>query len=101
VLKKLTATGIMAAAATGVMLLGGQANADRIATGRTAVSDVYPVDSCYYNYNTPVYYRPAWCANYPSVTIYPPTTTYAPPAAYYPGYYGWNRWHRYPWHFHH
>jgi hypothetical protein len=92
VLKKLTATGILAAAGTGVMLLGGPAHADR------AVQATYPINPCY---TAPGYYQPAWCAN-PAPAYYPSTTYYPG----YPGYanWGWNRWHhgawRYPYRFH-
>jgi hypothetical protein len=108
VLKKLTATGILAAAATGVMLFGGPAEADTFSAHQAAVSNVYPVDGCYNV--VPGFYQPSWCSNYAPVTYYPPTTyppTAYPPTTYYPGYnYGWNRWHgggwnRPPYHFHH
>lgn len=56
-LKKLTAAGIVAAAATGVMLLGGTANADRVSTGRAIVAD-----GCYYQAG---YTQPAWCRDDP------------------------------------
>jgi hypothetical protein len=93
VLKKLTATGILAGAATGVILLGGPAHADRLAA--------YPAE-CYYT--TPGVVPPAWCANYVPPAYYQPTY-YPPPTYYYPGYNnGWNRWHHgwggYPYHFH-
>lgn len=99
-LKKLTATGSLAGTATGVVLLGGPAHADRLAASPSAVSDV--TAACYYT--TPGYVPPAWCANYLPNPYYPPTTYY-PPATY-PGYgYGWNRWHHggwggYPHHWH-
>jgi hypothetical protein len=87
VLKKLTATGILAGAATGVVLLGGPANADRLAASPSAVADVPAACS----YTTPGYVPPAWCTNYAQNPYYPPTT-------YYPGYnYGWNRWHHGGW----
>jgi hypothetical protein len=90
VLKKLTATGILAGAATGVVLLGGPAHADRLAASPSAVSDV-PA-ACI----TPGYVPPAWCTSYTN-PYYPPTTYY-PPVTYYPGYnYGWNRWHHGGW----
>ncbi|GLY72699.1 hypothetical protein [Actinoallomurus iriomotensis] len=93
-LKKLTATGILAGAATGVILLGGPAHADRLAASPNA----YPAD-CYIT--TPGYVPPAWCSTYlpAPVQVYPPTTYY-PPVTYAPGYgygYGWNRWHN-GWH---
>jgi hypothetical protein len=100
VLKKLTATGILAGAATGIVLLGGPAHADRLAASPSAVSDV-PA-ACYYT--APGYVPPTWCANYLPNPYYPPTTYYAPVT--YPGYgYGWNRWHHggwggYPHHWH-
>jgi len=99
VLKKLTATGILAAAATGVMLFGGSANADLLSAGQSAVP---AVDPCYVS--VPTLYRPAWCSGYAPAPVYPPTTydppaTYNPPGVYYPGY-GWNRWHH-PYHWHH
>lgn len=45
-LKKLTATGIVAAAAAGFMLLGGTANADRLSVNQTdhASAAYYPGD---------------------------------------------------------
>lgn len=104
VLKKLTATGILAGAATGVVLFAGPAHASRLA----AVSDL-PA-AC--DYTTTGYVPPAWCADYlpnpyappvayaPPPAYYPPVTVY-PPAPYYPGYnYGWHHgghphhWHR-------
>jgi hypothetical protein len=99
VLKKLIATGIGVAAATGVMLLSGPANADRLSANQTIVPATHMIDGCF---ALPVLNRPAWCnAIYPPTTYYP-STTYYPPTTYYPGYnYGWNRWHnRYPGHFH-
>ncbi|GAA4571446.1 hypothetical protein [Planotetraspora kaengkrachanensis] len=91
-LKKLIATGIVAAAATGVMLLGGPANADRLSVNRTAVPATYPVH-CYSGLG---YYKPTWCRNYRPTTYYRPTTHYQP-ATYYPGHHhGWDRddrWH--------
>ncbi len=98
-LKKLTATGILAGAAAGVVLLGGPAHATRPA----AISDV-PA-ACVYT--TPGYVPPDWCANYvpnpyaPPVAYAPPTTYYPPvtvirPAPYYPGY-GWDRGHHGEW----
>jgi hypothetical protein len=101
VLKKLTATGILAGAATGVVLLGGPAHADRLAAGPSAVSDI-PA-ACYSI--VPGFIPPAWCSSYVENPYYPPTT-YVPPVTYYPGYnYGWNRWHGggwggYPHHWH-
>jgi hypothetical protein len=113
VLKKLTATGILAGAATGVVLLGGPAHADGPAPSPSVVSDPYPA-ACYYT--APGYVPPAWCANYPPPAYpppaypppayppaYPPPTYYAP-ITYYPGH-GWNRWQpggwgRYPHHWH-
>lgn len=87
-LKKITATGILAGAATSVVLLGGPAHADRLAAGPSAVSDVYP-PACY---TSPGYIQPTWCANYQPAPYYPPT--YYVPGTYYPGYhYGWDRWH--------
>jgi hypothetical protein len=47
VFKKLTATGIVAAAATGVMLLGGPANADRLPANQTAVPAAHLVNGYY------------------------------------------------------
>jgi hypothetical protein len=93
VLKKLAATGILAAAATGVMLSAVPADAS---TGsQKAIDPCVTVPGLY----TP----PAWCNTYtPPAAYYPPTyyapPTYAPPT-YYPGY-GWDRWHRNPWHWH-
>jgi hypothetical protein len=82
VLKKLAATGILAAAGTSVMLLGGPAaHADR------AVQASYPINPCY---TAPGYYTPSWCVNAPA--YYPPATTYYPGYAGY-GNWGWNRWH--------
>jgi hypothetical protein len=100
VLKKLTATGILAGAATGVVLLGGPAHADRLAASPSAVSDIPAVCT----YTTPGYVPPAWCSSYLPNPYYPPTTYYSP-ITYYPGYnYGWNRWHGgwggYPHHWH-
>jgi hypothetical protein len=101
VLKKLTATGILAGAATSAVLLAGPAQADRLAASPSAVADV-PA-ACYYT--TPGYVPPAWCASYLPNQYYAPTTYY-PSAPYYPGYnYGWNRWHHggwggYPHHWH-
>ena len=92
-LKKLTATGILAGAATGVVLLGGPANADRLAASPSAVSDVPAACS----YTTPGYVPPAWCTSYLPNQYYAPPTYY-PPAAYYPGHHhGWNRWHHGGW----
>jgi hypothetical protein len=96
VLKKLTATGIFAGAATAVILAGGPAHADRL-----AASPSYPA-ACYYT--APGYVPPAWC----NTTLVPPPVTVYPPTTYYPGYpggygYGWNRWHGgwgYPHHWH-
>ncbi len=96
-LKKLTATAIVGAAATGVMLLGGPANADRVSAGQKAA----PADLCYV---APGVYQQGWCNDNPTTGYYPPTT-YFPPTPYYPGY-GWDRWHhgggwnRYPGHWH-
>ena len=95
-LKKITATGILAAAATGVVLLGGPAGANRLSAGPTSTPAAYTINGCYYN--TPGYYRPSWCGVYPPATTYYPPTYYRP---YYPGYhYGWDRWHHNPYHFH-
>jgi hypothetical protein len=98
VLKKLTATGILAGAATGVVLLGGPAHADRLAASPSAVSDI-PA-ACYSI--TPGFVPPAWCTTYLPSPYYPPTT-YVPPVTYYPGYNygGWNRWHHGGWGGHH
>ena len=87
-LKKLTATGILAGAATGVVLLGGPAQADRLAASPSAVSDVPAACISL----TPGFVPPAWCATYLPAPYYPPVT-------YYPGYpgYGWNRWHHGGW----
>lgn len=92
-LKKLTAAGVLAATATGVMLAGGPAYADLLSARKAAAPATYPVD-CYQSpyYQSP-YYQPAWCANTPSITVYPGYPAY--PA--YPGYYGWNRWHHHYW----
>jgi hypothetical protein len=81
VLKKIAATGVLAAATAGVLLSAGPASAERVSAGR----DIVPVNSCYYV--LPGTVPPAWC-NYPATTYYPPTV-------YYPGYGygGWNRWH--------
>ncbi|MFL6053252.1 MAG: hypothetical protein ACJ72W_10110 [Actinoallomurus sp.] len=48
-LKKLTATGIVAAAAAGFMLLGGTANADRLSVNHTShpLTTYYPGDHGY------------------------------------------------------
>jgi hypothetical protein len=103
VLKKLTATGILALAAAGVMLSGGPAQAEVTSAHHASVADVYPVNGCYNL--VPGVYQPSWCNTYaPPVTYYPPATY--PPATYYPGYnYGWNRWHggwnRGPYRWHH
>ena len=95
-LKKLTATGILAGAATSVVLLGGPAQADRLAASPSAVADV-PA-ACYYT--TPGYVPPAWCSSHVPTQYYVPTTYY-PSTTYYPGYnYGWNRWHHNPYHWH-
>lgn len=82
VLKKITATGLLAAAATGVMLSGGSASAERASAGQTVYRDCY--------YTAPGYYQPGWCNGYA-----PPT--YVPPVSVYPGVpygygYGWGRW---------
>jgi hypothetical protein len=103
VLKKLTATGILAGAATGAVLLGGPAHADRLAASPSTISDI-PA-ACYYT--TPGYVPPAWCTSYlpnPNPNPYPyyPPTTYYPPVTYYPGY-GYGRhfgWGGYPHHWH-
>jgi hypothetical protein len=90
VLKKLAATGIVATAATGVMLLGGPANADRLSADQTTVPAAFPVPGCYYAQLGA--FQPSWCSNYLPTTYYPPVT-------YYPGYQpGWGGWHhRYGW----
>lgn len=85
-LKKLTAAGILAATATGVMLAAGPANADLLSAHRAAAPATYPPD-CY----QPAIYQPAWCANAPSITVYPGVPGYTGVPVY-PGY-GWNRWH--------
>ncbi len=95
-LKKLTVTGILAGAATGVVLLGGPANADRLTAGPSDIPA-----ACYYT--APGYIPPAWCASYVQ-TPYEPPVVYVPPAPYYPGN-GWDRWHHggwggYPHHWH-
>jgi hypothetical protein len=101
VLKKLTATGILAAATAGVMLSGGPAEADLLSAHQAATSAAYPVDPCYNV--VPGVYTPSWCTNYTPITT---PIAYYPRATYYPGYnYGWNRWHhggwnRGPYHFH-
>jgi hypothetical protein len=93
VLRKLTATGILAATATGVVLLGGPANADLLAAHRTAVPATNPIDGCYYGQ---VYYQPAWCTpSAPTVTVYPGVPNY-PAYPAYPGYYGWHHRHYWP-----
>ncbi len=105
-LKKLTATGILAAAATGVVLLGGAAaNADQLSNGRTAAPANF---GCLPT--VPGAYTPALCAPGLPVTLPAPAPVYAPPVyappvyyprpyyprPYYPGYhYGWDRWHHY------
>jgi hypothetical protein len=86
VLKKLTAAGILAATATGVMLTAGPANADLLAAHRAAAPAIYPADCYQPGYYQPAYYQPAWCANTPPITVYPGYPAY-------PGYYGWDRWH--------
>lgn len=91
--KKLTATGILAGAAASVALLGGPAHADRLAAGPSVVSDIPPACTSI----VPGFIPPAWCNSYLQDPYYPPTTYY-PPATYYPGYnYGWNRWHHGGW----
>jgi hypothetical protein len=92
VLKKLTATGILAGAATGAILLAGPAHADRLAAGPSTAKYPYPA-ACYYT--TPGYIPPAWCNTYvaPAPVVYPPTT-YWPGGGY--GY-GWNRWNHGGW----
>jgi hypothetical protein len=90
VLKKLAATGILAAAAAGVMLSAGPASAS---SGQTA-----SIDPCAITVPG-LYQPPSWCNTYAPAPYYPPTY-YAPPT-YYPGYhYGWDRWHHNPYHFH-
>jgi hypothetical protein len=96
VLKKLAATGVLAATATGVMLLAGPANA-------TSGSHPTSIDPCI---TVPgLYQPPAWCNTYAPPSFAPPTyyapPAYYPPTTYYPGNYGWDRWHRNPWHYHH
>jgi hypothetical protein len=104
VLKKLTATGILAAATAGVMLSGGPAEADLLSAHPATASAAYPVDPCLTL--VPGVYRPSWCTTYtPPVTYYPPTTYYPGyNSGYNPGYNpGWNRWHHGGWnhgHFH-
>ncbi len=89
-LKKLTATGILAGAA--VVLLTGPVQA-------STVSDV-PAE-CYSV--VPGYIPPAWCANYlqnpyyQPPAYYPPTTTYVPVPSYgwhHGGWRGPHHWHR-------
>lgn len=80
-LKKLTAAGILAAAASGAMLLGGPADADLLSAHKAPTN---PVNGCYYG--QPVYYQPAWCTNAPSIAVYPDYPGYS-------AYPGWNRWH--------
>src|SRR5262249_40571952 len=96
-LKKLTATGILVGAATGAVLLGAPAHADRIAAGPSTVSDI-PSDC----YARPGYVPPAWCANYVQNPYYPPAVY--PPTTYYtyPRYgYGWHHgWGGYPHYWH-
>jgi hypothetical protein len=96
VLKKLTATGILAAAATGVMLFGGSASADRISGGQASAT----IDPCAVTVPS-LYQPPAWCNTYAPAPYYPPPAYY-PPSTYYPGgyNYGWNRWHHNPYHWH-
>lgn len=90
-LKKLTAAGILAATATGVMLASGPANADLLSARQAAVpattvtAATYPVECYQPGYYQPGY-QPAWCANAPSIAVYPG----------YPAY-GWNRWHHHYW----
>jgi hypothetical protein len=97
-LKKLTATGIVAGAATGVMLFSGPAGAARLAAGRTTVPAAYTVGAC--DLAVLGLYQPAWCNTYAPTPYYPPPAYY-PPTTYYPGYhYGWDRWHRNPYHVH-
>jgi hypothetical protein len=100
VIKKLTATGILAAATAGVMLSGGPAEADLLSAHQATASVTYPIDPCYNI--VPGAYTPSWCNTYTT------PVTYVPPVQYYPGY-GWNRWHhggwnngwnRGPYHFH-
>ncbi|MDN3360092.1 hypothetical protein [Actinomadura sp. DC4] len=92
-LRKLTATGILAAAVTGAMLSAGPANADRTSTAK--------IDPCV---TVPGFYQPpAWCNTYSTTPYYPPIVTAPAPIGYYPGYgggYGWNRWHHNPYHWH-
>jgi hypothetical protein len=92
VLKKLTATGILAAATAGVMLSGGPAEADLLSAHQATASAAYPVDPCYNI--VPGVYTPSWCNN-----TYTPPVTYYPPTTYVPGYNygGWNRWHHGGW----
>lgn len=87
-LKKLSATGILAGAATGVVLLCGPAQADRLAAAPSAVSDIPAACVSV----VPGFVAPAWCNSY-LLDPYYSTTYYQPayyPPAYYPGY-GWNR----------
>jgi len=101
VLKKLTAAGILAAAASGVVLFSGAANADLLAGHRTVAPATNPVNGCYYG--QAVYYQPAWCTNAPSIGVYPSYPSYPgyaghPGYAGYPGYHsGWDRWHHRNW----
>lgn len=93
-LKKLTATGIVAAAAAGVMSLSGPANADSLSANRTTVA--HPGNDCHYV--PPGHYRPAWCEDESPNTGY---DTYNP--GYYNGWdrdrwHRWNQWNRYQFH---
>jgi hypothetical protein len=88
VLKKLTAAGILAAAASGVVLFSGAANADLLAGHRTVAPATGSIVGCYAGQ---VYYQPAWCTNAPPVGVYPGYQGY-------PGYHlGWDRWHHRNW----
>jgi hypothetical protein len=92
-LKKLTATGILAGAATGIVLLGCPAHADRLADSPSSVSDIPAACVSI----VPGFVPPTWCNSYLPDPYYPPTTYY-PPVTYYPGYnYGGNGWNHGGW----
>jgi hypothetical protein len=85
VLKKLTAAGILAATATGVMLTAVPANADLLSARPAAAPATYPV-GCY---QPGLVYQPAWCTTTPSITVYPGVPAYPT--------YGWRHWHHHYW----
>lgn len=88
-LKKLTAAGILAATATGVVLAAGPANADLLSAHRAVAPAGYPVNC----YQPGLVYQPAWCSTTPSISVYPAYPGY--PVTY-PGY-GWHHWHHHYW----